>query len=113
MRSNIAPDLQYTARQKVSLTDGKVVGTIQAVLLYGDMGKASKSPCSEICHSASEIRQMASEIMLTHNEIFANAKVIRNNINKIGDQNGRLFYVRKKLGGTYKKKFLIAIDKLA
>ena len=53
--------------------------------LYGDMGKAinkapkllksasgtPKLPCSEICHSASEIRQMASEIML---------KVIRNNI---------------------------------
>jgi hypothetical protein len=89
-----APALQYTARLQVSLTDGIAIGIIQTVLLYGDISKAineppkllksasgtPKSPCSEICHSASEIRQMASEIMLTHNEIFANAKVIRNNI---------------------------------
>jgi hypothetical protein len=94
MRLEIAPALQYTVRLQASQMNGPGIGTIQSVLLYGDMGKAineppkllksasgtPKSPCSEICHSASEIRQMASEIMLTHNEIFANAKVIRNNI---------------------------------
>ena len=73
--------------------------------LYGDRGKAineapkllksasgtPKSPCSEICHSASEIRQMASEIMLTHNEIFANAKVIRHK-HKKGDHRSPIVF---------------------
>ena len=81
---------------------------VQAALLYGDISKAinetpkllksasgtPKLPCSEICHSASEIRQMASEIMLTHNEIFANAKVIRNNISVGRGRGSRRFYCK-------------------
>jgi hypothetical protein len=55
---------------------------------------------------------MASEIMLTHNEIFANAKVIRNNISVGRGRGSRRFFAILRLAilsvmGTFSQMFTV------
>jgi hypothetical protein len=55
---------------------------------------------------------MASEIMLTHNEIFANAKVIRNNISVGRGLGSRRFFAILRLAilfvmGTFSQMFTV------